>query len=145
MEWCDLKELIVDATTVYFISQGNTKNLCENAETLLKRSVDAKVKKYASTVSTLNEGRQRKRVFLPLATSLNGRLGSSAEIFFKQFEDLVRARGRKFYSVHLLKVRFVFAMFKKMSLFIRRIGLKLADGSLGLEKVYDCSLIEHRM
>ncbi|KAL0220345.1 hypothetical protein RCL1_000199 [Eukaryota sp. TZLM3-RCL] len=136
MESCDSKDLIVDATTVYFKSQDNTKNLCENAESLLKRSEDAKGKKYASTVSTLNEGRQRKLVFLPLTISSNGRLGSSAEIFFKQFEDLVRARGRKFYSVHFLKVRFVFAMFKKMSLFIRRIGLKLADGSLGLEKVY---------
>ncbi|KAL0209713.1 hypothetical protein RCL1_008551 [Eukaryota sp. TZLM3-RCL] len=142
LQLLDSKELIVDAATVYFKSSGNVNKLSCNADSILKRSEDLKKNKYSSIIACLNQTRQRKLVFLPIAVSLNGRLGSSAEAFFKDFETMIRKGGQSYSSVHLLKVRFVFVLFKKMSTFIRNIGLKLVSTEAGLERV-TCFNLEH--
>ncbi|KAL0221772.1 hypothetical protein RCL1_001626 [Eukaryota sp. TZLM3-RCL] len=144
LQWLDSNELNVDATTVYFKSSGNVRKLSCNADSMciLKRSEDRKKNKCSSIIACLNQTRQRKLVFLPIAVSLNGRLGSRAEAFFKDFVTMIRIGGKSYFSVHLLKVRFGFALFKKMITFIRNIGLKLVSTEAGLERV-TCSNLEH--
>ncbi|KAL0217445.1 hypothetical protein RCL1_008026 [Eukaryota sp. TZLM3-RCL] len=129
IEWLDSRELIIDATTVCFKSESNLKKSYTNAIDVLKFAEQLKVKKYSDSIKLLNQSRQTKLQFIPLAISLNGRFGSIAEDFFSKFELFVRSQGKRFYSSHLLKVRCVFALHKKMGTFIRKIALKLTQGS----------------
>ncbi|KAL0209347.1 hypothetical protein RCL1_007287 [Eukaryota sp. TZLM3-RCL] len=129
IEWSDSRELIIDATTVCFKSESNLKKSYTNAIDVLKVAEQLKVKKYSDSIKLLNQSRQKKLEFIPLAISLNGRFGSIAEDFFSKFELFVRSQGKRFYSSHLLKVRCVFALYKKMGTFIRKIALKLTQGS----------------
>ncbi|KAL0220831.1 hypothetical protein RCL1_000685 [Eukaryota sp. TZLM3-RCL] len=125
LEWLDSKQLIVDATTVYFRSQSNLKKVGNNANEVLVLSERLKIKKYRSIMKDLNSNRHIKVDFLPLAVSLCGRMSSVGEQFFMDFQSMVRARGRKYFSVHLHKIKFIFALFNRFCSFLRKISMKL--------------------
>ncbi|KAL0213128.1 hypothetical protein RCL1_006754 [Eukaryota sp. TZLM3-RCL] len=111
LQWLDSRELIVDTTTVYFKSSGNVKMLSCNADSILKRSEELKKDKYSSIIAWLNQTRQHKLVFLPLAISLNGRLGSSAEAFFKDFETMIRKGGKSYFESPSIEGAFCICFF----------------------------------
>ncbi|KAL0225100.1 hypothetical protein RCL1_003012 [Eukaryota sp. TZLM3-RCL] len=126
LEWLNSKQLIVDATTVYFNSQTHQKHIKENAEAVLKTAEQQKNKKYTSIFTALNSKRQIKLEFVPIAISLCGRLSTVGEKFFIDFQSLVRSRGRKYFSVHLHKIKFVFSLYNRFCSFLRRISMKLS-------------------
>ncbi|KAL0217969.1 hypothetical protein RCL1_008817 [Eukaryota sp. TZLM3-RCL] len=126
LEWLDSKQLIVDATTVYFRRQSNLKKVGNIANEVLVLSEQLKIKKYRSIMKDLNSNRQIKVDFLPLVVSLCGRMSSVGEQFFMDFQSMVRARGRKYFSVHLHKIKFIFALFNRFCSFLRKISMKLS-------------------
>ncbi|KAL0209596.1 hypothetical protein RCL1_008434 [Eukaryota sp. TZLM3-RCL] len=84
-EWLNSKQLIVDATTVYFNSQTHQKLIKENAEAVLKTAEQQKYRKYTSIFTELNSKRQIKLI----AISLRGRLSTVGENFIIDFQSLV--------------------------------------------------------
>ncbi|KAL0225534.1 hypothetical protein RCL1_003446 [Eukaryota sp. TZLM3-RCL] len=129
LEWLNSKQLIVDATTVYFNSQTHQKLIIENAEAVLERAEQHKYKKYTSIFTELNSKRQFKLDFIPIAISLCGRLSTVGEKFFIDFQSLVRSRGRKYFSVYLHKIKFVFSLYNRFCSFLRRISMKLSTNA----------------
>ncbi|KAL0221753.1 hypothetical protein RCL1_001607 [Eukaryota sp. TZLM3-RCL] len=126
LEWLNSKQLIVDATTFFFKSQSDLKRLKSIAHDILENTESLKQRKYQSTIDHLNTNRQVKLEFIPIAVSLCGRLSTVSEQFFADFQSIVRSRGKKYCSIPLHKIKFVLALFKRFSLFLRKISLKLS-------------------
>ncbi|KAL0213539.1 hypothetical protein RCL1_007165 [Eukaryota sp. TZLM3-RCL] len=126
LEWLNSKQLIVDATTVYFRSKSNLKKICTDANEILYLSEQCKIKKYKTIMNDLNCNRQIKVDFIALAVSLCGRLSNVGEQFFVDFQSMIRSRGRKYFCVHLHKIKFIFALFNRFCSFLRKISMKLS-------------------
>ncbi|KAL0220395.1 hypothetical protein RCL1_000249 [Eukaryota sp. TZLM3-RCL] len=125
IEWLNSKQLVIDATMVDFSSQTRQKLIKENAEAVLKTAEQQKNKKYTSIFTELNSKRQVKLEFVPIAISLCGRLSTVGEKFINDSQSLVRSRGRKYFSVHLHKIKSVFSLYNRFCSFLRRISMKL--------------------
>ncbi|KAL0222131.1 hypothetical protein RCL1_001985 [Eukaryota sp. TZLM3-RCL] len=129
LNWLKSKQLIIDATTVFFKSQSNLKVLKESADDNLKHSENLKIRKYNSIINDLNAKSHVKIDFIPLAMSLCGRLSSTGERFFLDFQEMVRSGQRSYFSIHLHKIKYVFALYNRFSTFLKTIALKLAAGT----------------
>ncbi|KAL0221838.1 hypothetical protein RCL1_001692 [Eukaryota sp. TZLM3-RCL] len=102
------------------------ENVKEAAEAVLKTAEQQKYKKYTSIFTELNFKRQIKLELVPIEISLNGRLSIVGQQFSIHFQSLVRSMGRKYFSVHLHKIKFVFSLYNRFCSFLRRISMKLS-------------------
>ncbi|KAL0210604.1 hypothetical protein RCL1_005040 [Eukaryota sp. TZLM3-RCL] len=126
LEWLTSKQLIVDATTVYFRTKSILKTVCTDANEIIYLSEQCRSKKYKTIMNDLNCNGQIKVDFIPLAVSLCGEWSNDGEKFFVDLQSMIRSRGRKYFSDHLHKIKYIFVLFNLFCSFLRKISMELS-------------------